>query len=154
MTAQTKQNVDHPTRPGIVPELCCSDFGRSLHFYGEIIGFAVRYRRDEERFAYLVLNHAELMIEQTVPSSRTLVGGELQYPFGRGMNLQIEVNDADALYRRVTAADCHIFLPIEDRWYRIDDYEAGNRQFVVMDPDGYLLRFWHDLGQRPISSTE
>jgi catechol 2,3-dioxygenase-like lactoylglutathione lyase family enzyme len=25
----------------------------------------------------------------------------------------------------------------------------GNRQFVVADPDGYLLRFFQDLGERP-----
>jgi len=28
--------------------------------------------------------------------------------------------------------------------------EAGNRQFVIADPDGYVLRFYEDLGRRPI----
>jgi hypothetical protein len=27
--------------------------------------------------------------------------------------------------------------------------QAGNRQFVVADPDGYLLRFYTRLGSRP-----
>jgi len=135
-------------RPKIVPEFYCSDFSRSLYFYTEVCGFAVRYSRPEERFAYLDREGAELMIEQTVDLPRTFVAGEIHYPFGRGMHLQIEVSDADALYARVLAVGSPIFLPIEDRWYRTDAGEEGNRQFIVQDPDGYLLRFWHDLGQR------
>ena len=50
-------------------------------------------------------------------------------------------NAAEAL-----AANATIFLPIESRWYRVDEHHEGNRQFVVQDPDGYLLRFWSDLG--------
>jgi hypothetical protein len=42
-------------------------------------------------------------------------------------------------------------IPIEERWYRRDQMETGNRQFVVADPDGYLLRFFSDLGRRPAS---
>jgi catechol 2,3-dioxygenase-like lactoylglutathione lyase family enzyme len=136
-------------RPKIVPELYCSDFQRSLTFYVEVLGFSVRYSRPEERFAYLDLDGAELMIEQTTDPSRIFITDELRYPFGRGMNLQIQVKDADILYKRVLAVGNPIFLPIEDRWYRRAEEEDGNRQFVVVDPDGYLLRFWHDLGTRP-----
>jgi len=135
----------------IVPELYCSDFSRSLRFYTETLGFSVRYARPEERFAYLDFAGAEVMIEQTVDLARTFVAGELDYPFGRGMNLQIEVRDVDALYARVRAAGSRIFLPLEERWYRRDAEEVGNRQFVVMDPDGYLLRFAQDLAARPIN---
>lgn len=39
-----------------------------------------------------------------------------------------------------------LYLEVEDKWYRKDDYEVGNRQFVVADPDGYLLRFFQPLG--------
>ena len=28
--------------------------------------------------------------------------------------------------------------------------EVGNRQFIVLDPDGYMLRFAQDLGKRKI----
>jgi hypothetical protein len=45
---------------------------------------------------------------------------------------------------------CSVFLPLEDKWYRSNDFEIGQRQFIVMDPDGYLLRFAQRLGQRPI----
>ncbi len=138
------------TSQKIVPELYCSDFPRSLHFYTEILGFSVRYVRQEERFAYLDLAGAALMIEQTVEDARTLVAGDMDYPFGRGINLQISIDDVDALYARAQAAGSRIFLPLEERWYRRHADEVGNRQFVVMDPDGYLLRFAQDLGARPM----
>jgi hypothetical protein len=35
-----------------------------------------------------------------------------------------------------------------EKWYRAGDRELGQRQFLVQDPDGYLLRFCQDLGER------
>ena len=57
------------------------------------------------------------------------------------MNLQIEIAGLLALHDRVIAHGCRIFLPLEERWYRRETEEVGNRQFVVTDPDGYLLGF-------------
>ena len=125
----------------IVPELYCTDLERSLNFYTEVCGFSVRYARPEERFAYLELDGAELMLEQTLWRERTFVAAVLAYPFARGMNWQIEVAGLPALHDRVIAHGCRIFLPLEERWYRRETEEVGNRQFVVTDPDGYLLGF-------------
>lgn len=33
---------------------------------------------------------------------------------------------------------------------RSDDVEIGVRQFLVQDPDGYLLRFSEWIGDRPL----
>lgn len=131
----------------LAPELCCSDFERTLGFYTEVLGFVVVYARPEERFAYLDREGAQLMIEQ--PTGRTFVAGELAFPYGRGMNLQIEVSDVESLYAQTTAASAIIHLELEDCWYRRDRMLLGSRQFVVLDPDGYVLRFFQDLGQRP-----
>jgi hypothetical protein len=65
------------------------------------------------------------------------------------MNLQIEVADVNPLYADVQQADLSVIIPLKERWLRQDQNEAGNRQFVMADPDGYLLRFFSDLGQRP-----
>jgi hypothetical protein len=43
-------------------------------------------------------------------------------------------------------------MPMEEKWYRANDTQLGNRQFIVQDPDGYLLRFFQDLGTRKITS--
>ncbi len=136
----------------LVPELYCSDIAGSLAFYTGVLGFAVRYARPEEGFAYLEREGAELMLDALTapdPASRTWLAGPLEAPFGRGINLQIRVSDVDALHRAAIAAGARIFLEMEERWYRADDREVGNRQFILLDPDGYLLRFYQDLGRRP-----
>lgn len=134
----------------LVPELVCSDIDRSLRFYRDVLGFSLRYARPEERFAYLEREGAELMLEQ--PTGRAFLAAEPAFPFGRGMNLQIAVSTVDALHAAVLAAGADVFLPLEESWYRRGAEEAGNRQFVVMDPDGYLLRFFQDLGARPAAA--
>lgn len=135
----------------LVPELYCSDIERSVGFYVDLLGFLVRFARPEERFVYLDREGAELMLEQ--PTTRMLVSAELQYPYGRGVNFQIEVADVATLYARVVASPWPVFLELEDRWYRQDELELGNRQFVIQDPDGYLLRFFQDLGSRPTTMS-
>ena len=143
-----------PTRPApasfvptarLVPELKVSDFARSLAFYVELAGFEVLYQRPEVEFAYLSLGGAELMIERDDGGWRT---GALEHPYGRGINLQIEVPDVEALHRRFVAGGHPIMVPMEERWYRRDDVYLGQKQFLVQDPDGYLLRFGEDLGTR------
>jgi catechol 2,3-dioxygenase-like lactoylglutathione lyase family enzyme len=128
----------------LVPELLVSNHAASRDFYVRIIGFKVRYERSAEKFSYLDLGGAELMIEQetdlwlTAPRER---------PYGRGVNLQIEVEDLSAILMRVQQTGTPLFRPVEDAWYRADDCYLGNRQFLVQDPDGYLLRLFEDLGE-------
>ena len=40
-----------------------------------------------------------------------------------------------------------IAFDIEENWYRHDDKMLGNKEFLIQDPDGYLLRFTQDLGE-------
>lgn len=135
-------------RAKLVPELICAEIDCSLAFYTEVLGFAVLYARPEERFAYLTREGAELMLEQS--TGRRFLAAPLEHPYGRGMNLQIEVSDVAALHAAVLAAGIAPYLPLEDKWYRRDDRLLGNRQFIVADPDGYLLRFFQGLGSRAL----
>ncbi|GGB63810.1 hypothetical protein GCM10011505_50450 [Tistrella bauzanensis] len=73
-----------------------------------------------------------------------------EYPFGRGLNVQIRVSSVELILAALHAANVTLYLPLEEKWYRNGETEAGNRQFVVADPDGYLLRFYEDLGSRPL----
>lgn len=138
--------------PRLIPELVCSEIGRSLRFYVDVLGFAIVYARPEEGFAMLDREGARLMLDQRTDGPRTWLTGPLDPPFGRGINLQIAVADVDALHARVLASGLTLFLAMEERWYRVDAAERGNRQFLVQDPDGYLLRFFQDLGARPLPS--
>ncbi|AUH32503.1 bleomycin resistance protein [Paracoccus tegillarcae] len=134
----------------IVAEIKVSDFARSLDFYTRILPFAVAYSRPEQGFAYLTLGNSALMLDQLgLGRNFEEARGPMQPPFGRGLNLQIELDEVAPVLARLKADGLELFLPLEDRWYRRNDEDVGNRQFVVADPDGYLLRFFEDLGARP-----
>jgi catechol 2,3-dioxygenase-like lactoylglutathione lyase family enzyme len=135
--------------PRLVPELDVEDIRRSIAFYVNILGFTVMFERAEERFAYLDLGGVHLMLEEAAGPGRRFRTAPLEHPYGRGINLQIEVPDVDAVQARVRAAGITPLIALEERWYRQGGMEAGNRQFVVADPDGYLLRFFSHLGRRP-----
>lgn len=132
----------------VIPELDVSDLDASLNFYVEVVGFRILYQRPNERFCFLDLDGAQIMLEEAAGPGRRFRTAPLEQPFGRGMNLQIEASDVDSIYDRVIRSGSSIVLPMEEQWYQIDDQEAGNRQFVVADPDGYLLRLFEDLGTR------
>jgi catechol 2,3-dioxygenase-like lactoylglutathione lyase family enzyme len=134
----------------LTPELDVSDLDRSLRFYVDVVGFAVLYDRPEERFAFLDLEGAHLMLEEAAGPGRRFRTAPLEAPFGRGVNFQIETMDVEGLHARVRRAEVETMLKMEERWYRRGARELGNRQFVVADPDGYLLRFFQDVGGRQV----
>lgn len=132
----------------LVPELDVTDLEASLAFYIGVLGFSIRYRRPEERFAYLEREGAELMLEEAAGPGRRFRTAPLERPYGRGMNLQIACSDVTFLYDAVVTARHAVVIPLETAWYRAGHVERGNRQFVVADADGYLLRLFQDLGER------
>jgi len=133
----------------LVPELAVTDWHKSRTFYCDLIGFHVVYERPEEGFAYLALGDAQLMIDQ-IGAGRTFEqeNAPILFPFGRGMNLQLAVPSLQPIVDRLELARVPLFLPLEEKWYRKGELEDGNRQFVVADPDGYLIRPFESLGER------
>jgi [ribosomal protein S5]-alanine N-acetyltransferase len=138
-------------KPRLIPELSVIDFKESLDFYTRLAGFKILYERPENDFAMLEIEGAQLMIEGFTSKNRTWLTGQLERPFGRGIHLQIEVQDIVSLYQIFKNANYPIFFDMEEQWYQIDDKETCNKQFLVQDPDGYLLRFFEHRGvrQRP-----
>ena len=132
----------------LVPELDVSDLDASLAFYESICGFGVRYARLAERLAYLEREAAGLMLQEADGPGRRFRTAALEHPFGRGVNLQVEIDDVDVVYERCERHGSDIVVPMEERSYATDRGEEGSRQFVVGDPDGYLLRFVASLGVR------
>lgn len=136
--------------PALIPELTVSDIAASLRFYRDILGWRIVYDRPEEDFAMLALDDAWLMLDGLGTGRNfdsTLTAADR--PFGRGLNLQIEVKALRPLLDALAVAGLPVHLPPEEKWYRAGDHELGQRQFIVADPDGYLLRFCESLGQRP-----
>lgn len=132
----------------LVPELVCMDLARSIRFYVDVLGFRIRFERPEDGFAYLEIGAAQLMLEQRSPES--WLAGPLEPPFGRGINLQIEVDALEPIHARIRAAGVALFVEPRTSWYRQDGIEHGQIEMLVQDPDGYLLRLVEILPERPL----
>jgi catechol 2,3-dioxygenase-like lactoylglutathione lyase family enzyme len=132
-------------RAALVPELLVAELAASLRFWCGLCGFAVAYDRPEDRFAYLGREGAQVMLEEVAGPGRRWITGALQAPFGRGINLQIEVADTAPILGALREAGWPLYLAPEEKWYRVRDGQVGVRQFLVQDPDGYLLRFSQPL---------
>ena len=129
----------------LIPELRTSNFAKSLEFYTKVLGFKVEYRRKESQFAFLSLEGIQIMIEQNTPEWNT---GKLKYPYRRGIHLQIIVKNVKKLLDALKKNNYPLYIELFERWYKIKDNLGGLRQFLVKDPDGYLLRFAEDLGTK------
>ncbi len=80
--------------------------------------------------------------------------GLLEHPYGRGVNFEMGVDQIAPLVEALRADGYPLMVEPQERWYRRDDTAIGQRQFLVMDPDGYLLRFAQSLGTRPVPADE
>jgi len=138
-------------RNKLVPELMVSQLDESLAFWVSCLGFNIAYQRREEGFAYLDLNGAQVMLEQIDPHANQWLTAALDKPFGRGINLQIDVEAVAPVIRRLGEAGFSLYRTCQDTWYRADKVEVGQREFIVQDPDGYLVRLVERLGERPVS---
>lgn len=130
----------------LVPELTVSNFAESIRFYTGILGFEVMFSRsDSADFAYLEFEGSQLMLEEFHPDGWNVAG--LEKPYGRGINLQIECSNADELRDRLSDSAYLLYRGVEDVWRVTGDTVSGSREFLVQDPDGYLLRFAQTLGE-------
>jgi extradiol dioxygenase family protein len=76
--------------------------------------------------------------------------GPLEPPFGRGVVLQVYVRDVDAIAARVRDAGLPFYVDPRERWRDWGDRQGGQREFLVQDPDGYLVMVAQRIGERPL----
>jgi len=130
----------------LVPALTVADFAASLQFYTEQIGFAVVFSRTDPAFASLNFEGAQLMLEACHPNGWEVAA--LAKPYGRGMNLLIQCADVITLRDRLVDFSYPLYREIEETWYDTGETLSGYQEFLVQDPDGYLLRFSQHVGER------
>ena len=121
----------------LIPELSVSNIDLSRKFY-EALGFKCMYERKENKFCFLKLDNNQLMIEEINNNWNV---GELKYPYGRGINISMEVRNIDLIYKKVLNNGIKVFKEMETVKYRVNDEYVEDKQFLIQDPDGYLLRF-------------
>lgn len=140
---------DKSYRARMVAELMVKNLTRSRQFWIDLCGFEVVYQREDEGFIFLDRDGAQFMLEE-VRGDDGWITAPLEAPLGRGVNFEIKVTSIDALHRCFVDAGWPMYRQMQERWYRSDDVEIGVRQFLVQDPDGYLLRFSEWIGDRPL----
>lgn len=145
-------------RPPLVPELNITSLPESLRFWRDLLGFRILYDRPEQGFAAIERDGVEFMLEEydTGPAERLGIWdtGAREKPYGRGINFEITVADIGVLMSSLEQAGWPLFFGPEERCYRVGAEEVGVRQFLVQDPDGYLLRFSQSLGRRPSRAAQ
>ncbi len=129
----------------LVPELTVENFEKSLAFY-KLIGFEVLFSRND--FVYLEFEGIQWML-QTITNDGWQTAA-LEKPYGRGINFQLECLNATALRNKLLASNYPLFRDLQDDWYQTGKVLSGAREFLVQDPDGYLLRFAEPLGEKPL----
>ena len=67
--------------------------------------------------------------------------GELIYPLGRGINFSIAVDDIEGLYKLVKTLNLEIYRELNRSIYQVNGIEETQTEFLIQDPNGYLLRF-------------
>jgi len=121
----------------LIPELSVTDINKSKEFYLSL-GFQIKYERVEDKFCFLELENNQIMIEQINDNWNT---GTLEYPFGRGINISMSVSNVNELYKEIINKNIKPFKELETHSYRVDDINYEDIEFLIQDPDGYLLRF-------------
>ena len=126
----------------LIPELSVKCIQKSLKFYRDILGFTIDYSRPEDKFYFLSYEGSQIMIEKINHNWDT---AELEYPYGRGINFQIQVDNVEELVQVLNEHNYTLFRPLKESWYRVKGNLYSQKEFLVQDPDGYLLRFAEDL---------
>ena len=122
----------------LIPELTVLDIKRTKHFYVDVLNFKIEYERLEDRFVFLSFENNQMMFEQ---ENGHWSVGILEYPFGRGVNFEMTISDVEGLYKRILNFNIKPFRELKLSNYRNGDEYIVQKEFLVQDPDGYLLRF-------------
>ena len=121
----------------LIPELSVTNIEKSKEFYLNL-GFKIIYERKEDKFCFLYLEDNQIMIEEINNNWNV---GEMKDPFGNGINISMTVSDIDSFYEKIISKKIVLFRKIKTSKYRVDDIIYEDKEFLLQDPDGYLLRF-------------
>lgn len=118
-----------PSTDQLVVELFVRDLDRSIDFYVDL-GFTL-VRKDAE-FAELTWEGHFFFLDASLPVP------DVDTP---AANVRIMVPDVDRYWEKALAAKARVTRPIDDRYY-------GLRDFTIVDPDGFGVRFATRLAGR------
>jgi catechol 2,3-dioxygenase-like lactoylglutathione lyase family enzyme len=139
-----------PPKGGFAPlaiELIVNNYEKSLAFWAGPMGFEVSYTRPAMKFAYLQHpDGAQMMFYERDGDWET---GPFEHPLGRGVILQIGVADIEKSHAAAKSAGIPFYVELREKWRDWGDRLGGQHEFLVQDPDGYLVMVSQKIGERP-----
>ena len=124
------------------------DYQAALDRWCDLIGMTAVFTRPAQKLA--LLQHkdgAQVMIYQHDGDWETAA---MQAPFGRGAIIQVFVADVAAVHARFAAANHAFYVDLREKLRDWRDRLDGQREFLVQDPDGYLVMVAQRIGERPL----
>ena len=122
-----------------IPELSVFDIDKSKNFYLNVLGAKIEYERQEDKFVFLSLEENQLMLEEIHDNGWNI--GELTYPLGQGINISLEIRNVDSVYQRVKEHNVSLYREMMISHYTGANEMIEQKEFLLQDPNGYLLRF-------------
>lgn len=121
----------------LIPELSVSNIEISKKFYKDL-GFKIVYERLENKFCFMQFENNQIMLEENNDNWNV---AKMEHPYGNGMNISMSVENVEDLYRILKDKQVKFFLDLEVNEYRVGNKIFQDKEFLLQDPDGYLLRF-------------
>ena len=122
----------------LIPEISVKNIEKSKEFYISILVFKLEYERVLDKFIFLSFGEAQLMVEEI---NGYWSVGEISYPFGNGVNFQIYTENIDDIYKVCKQKNLNFFRELMINEYKINNQIVTEKEFLIQDPDGYLIRF-------------
>ena len=130
----------------VVAEMMVRDYPTSLAWWTGPMGFALVFERPAQKLAFVQHpDGAQVMIYERDGDWEV---GPMEPPFGRGAVIQVFVTDVAAVHARFAGQP--LYVDLRDKWRDWGDRLGGQREFLVQDPDGYLIMVAQHIGTRPL----
>jgi catechol 2,3-dioxygenase-like lactoylglutathione lyase family enzyme len=137
-----------PAWAPLIAEFIVSDFAATRAFWTGPMGFTPAFERPAQRLACVTRPEgAQVMFYERDGDWET---GPLDRPFGRGAITQVFVADVNAVHTTCLAAGLVPYVALREKWRDWGDRLGGQREFLVQDPDGYLVMVAQRIGTRPL----
>lgn len=135
----------------LLVELTVSDIKKSLEFYTQVMGFETTFTTPSGGYAVIRLFENQIRLRQKPERWLHEFFGELEVPFGRGLNFRIEFSDLSPLLQRLEHAGLKPL--VEPREIETATLETSTKVLAVdvTDPDGYVFLCRQEISHNYVS---